>query len=91
MFRLLIIFGEWLLKNSVKTILLGAGLALVSTASSIALLDVFISRLQDQANSMATDTIQMLALSGFPTAFSMVIGAVVYRLTINASLKVIKK
>lgn len=91
MFRLLLIFGEWLLKNSVKTILLGAGLALATTAGMLATLDIFISRLQGQANSMASDAIQMLALSGFPTAFSMIIGAVVYRLTVNASLKVIKK
>lgn len=91
MWRILIIVGEFLLKGAVKTILLGAGLAIISTAGSLVAINIFISKLQAQANSMPADTVAFLAMSGFPTAFSMVIGAVVFRLTINASLKLVKK
>lgn len=90
MWRILTLVGEYLLKQSVKTMLLGAGLGLASTAGILTALNVYISRLQQQANSMASDAIALLALSGFHIAFSMVIGAVVFRLTLNASVKLVK-
>lgn len=90
MWRILVIVGEFLLKGAVKTLLLGAGLAIVSTAGTIAAINIYISKLQTQANSMHSDTIQLLAMSGFPAAFSMIIGAVVFRITVNSALKLVK-
>ncbi|MCU4496796.1 DUF2523 domain-containing protein [Acinetobacter ursingii] len=90
MWRILFLVGEFLLKQSIKTALLGAGLGLASTAGVLVALNIYISKLQSQANSMPSDTIALLAMSGFPIAFSMVIGAVVFRLTLNASVKLVK-
>lgn len=90
MWRILMLVGEFLLKQSIKTALLGAGLGLASTAGVLVALNTYISMLQAQANSMPNDVMALLAMSGFPVAFSMVIGAVVFRLTVNASVKLVK-
>jgi|GEM_PF-995877 len=87
---LLIVVAEWLLKNAVRTMLVAAGLALTTTAGSLYAINVYLDRLLSQANSISTETIQLLALSGFHIAFSMVIGAVTWRITLNSTSNAVK-
>lgn len=90
MLRFFILLAEWLLKTGVKTALAAAGLGLATTAGSLYAINTYISRLVSQANSITTDTMQLLATSGFHIAFSMVIGAVVWRITLNSASSAVK-
>lgn len=90
MLRILLLLGEWLLKTGVKTALAAAGLGLATTAGTLFAINIYIERLLNQANSITTETIQLLATSGFHIAFSMVIGAVVWRITLNSASSAVK-
>ena len=48
MMKLLVAFGEWLLKGSVRSALLGAGLGLGTAAGLLTALQIYIDRLIGQ-------------------------------------------
>lgn len=92
MMKLLVAFGEWLLKGSVRSALLGAGLGLGTGAAVLTALNVYIDRLVGQFGNLSNDVIGLLALSGVHIALSAIISAVVFRLTMNsAKVSLIKK
>ena len=92
MMKLLVAFGEWLLKGSVRSALLGAGLGLGTAAGVLTALQVYIDRLITQFGTLSNDVLGLLALSGVHIALSSIIGAVVFRLTMNsAKVSLIKK
>lgn len=92
MMRLLVIFGEWLLKGSVRGALLGAGLGLGTAAGTLTALQIFIDRMLITFGSLSSEVVGLLALSGVHIALSAIIGAVVFRLTMNsAKVALIKK
>ena len=92
MMKLLVAFGEWLLKGSVRSALLGAGLGLGTAAGVLTALQVYIDRLITQFGTLSNDVLGLLALSGVHIALSSSIGAVVFRLTMNsAKVSLMKK
>ncbi len=92
MMKLLIAFGEWLLKGSVRSALLGAGLGLGTGAAVLTALNIYIDRLTSQFGTLSNDVMGLLALSGVHIALSAIISAVVFRLTMNsAKVSLIKR
>lgn len=92
MMKLLVAFGEWLLKGSVRSALLGAGLGLGTAVGVLTALQVYIDRLITQFGTLSNDVLGLLALSGVHIALSSIIGAVVFRLTMNsAKVSLMKK
>lgn len=92
MMKLLVAFGEWLLKGSVRSALLGAGLGLGTAAGLLTALQIYIDRLTSQFGTLSNDVLGLLALSGVHIALSAIIGAVVFRLTMNsAKVSLIKR
>lgn len=85
MMKLLVAFGEWLLKGSVRSALLGAGLGLGTAAGLLTALQIYIDRLTSQFGTLSNDVLGLLALSGVHIALSAIIGAVVFRLTMNSA------
>lgn len=92
MMKLLVAFGEWLLKGSVRSALLGAGLGLGTGAGVLVALQIYIDRLVTQFGTLSNDVLGLLALSGVHISLAGVIGAVVFRLTMNsAKVSLIKR
>lgn len=92
MMKLLVAFGEWLLKGSVRSALLCAGLGLGTAVGVLTALQVYIDRLITQFGTLSNDVLGLLALSGVHIALSSIIGAVVFRLTMNsAKVSLMKK
>lgn len=85
MWKMLSQIGEWLTKGSVKSALTGAGLGLASSAVVLTAVQSYIDKLLVAGNSMSADALGLLALSGAHIALSMIIGAIVYRLTITST------
>lgn len=85
MMKLLVAFGEWLLKGSVRGALLGAGLGLGTAAGLLTALNIYIDRLIGQFGTLSNDVLGLLALSGVHIALSAIIGAVIFRLTMNSA------
>ncbi|MEB3755191.1 DUF2523 family protein [Acinetobacter sp. MD2(2019)] len=84
MWKFLTLFSENLLKGSVRSMLAGAGLGLGSSAVSLTLIQSYISDLVAKGNSMASDALGLLALSGAHIALSSILGAIVYKLTVSS-------
>lgn len=92
MMKLLVLFTEFFLKGSVRSILLGAGLGLTTAAASLTAVQIYINRLISQFGTLSSDVTGLLALSGVHVALSSIIGAIVFRLTMNsAKVSLIKK
>ncbi|WP_312967895.1 DUF2523 family protein [Acinetobacter gerneri] len=85
MYKLLSQLLEWLLKGSVKRALTGAGLGLASSASILIAVKAYINNFIAQSNSMGADVLALLSLSGVDIALSAIIGAIVFRLTVNSA------
>lgn len=92
MMKLLVLFTDFFLKGSVRSALLGAGLGLGTAAASLAAVQIYINRLISQFGNLSADVTGLLALSGVHIALSSIIGAIVFRLTMNsAKVSLIKK
>lgn len=85
MWALLARFVEWAIKGSVKTAMLGAGLGLASATLSMTYIRSYLNQVQSYGNSMQADSLALLALSGGDIALSMIIGAIITRITISAT------
>ncbi|MFC3903270.1 Protein of unknown function [Acinetobacter marinus] len=89
--RLLFMLGSWLLSNFAKKVLLGAGVAIVSSAIIQSILTAFINKAINASNSVDPTYLGLLSISGVDTAISIVIGALIARATIVASSVSLKK
>lgn len=83
--------GSWLLTNFARQVLLGAGVALVSSAIINGILSSFIQKAINASSNVDPTYLGLLSISGLDQAISIIIGALVARATIVASTMSIKK
>ncbi len=74
-----------LLGSAVKRILIGAGLALISSQAIQGLIDVYIGKALNGLNFAGSSAIMFLGLSGADVAISILIDALMARAFIEAS------
>lgn len=90
--KLLMMVGTFLMQGSVKTALLGAGLGLASAVVMKTVLERYINQALEQMQGFDSIVASFLNLSGFDIALSVVIGALIARVTMNSmKLSLIKK
>jgi len=78
-------------KGSLKNILSGAGLMLGSNAIFMTTFETAVNALRNSTNSVSSDVLSLAHLSGFDWAMSIILGAIVTRLTLNSSKLVLKR
>lgn len=83
--------GAWLLKNFAQKVLLGAGVALVSTIVIQTVLSSFINKAINASSSIDHTYLGLLAISGLDQAISIIIGALIARAAIVATETSIRK
>lgn len=91
MLKYLFSLGSWLLSNFAKKVLLGAGVAIVSSAVIQTVLTSFINKAIAASSSIDYTYLGLLAISGLDQAISIVIGALIARATIVATGMSFKK
>lgn len=92
MYAILARIGEWLLKGSVRTALTGAGLGLGTSAVMLTAANSYIATIQTQANSLGTNMVGLAGLAGAHIGISMILGAVIYRMSVTSTFaKLLKK
>lgn len=74
-----------LLGSAVKRVLIGAGLALISSQAIQGLIDVYINKALNGMSFAGSSAIMFLGLSGADVAISILIGALMARAFIEAS------
>lgn len=70
-------------KGSLKNILTGAGLTLASNAVFLTIVNQYINNLRGQVGGLSADLASLIHLTGGDLALSIILSAVVTRLTIN--------
>jgi hypothetical protein len=85
MLRLLFWALSFLLGSALKRILIGAGLALLSSQAIQALIDTYINKALNGMSFGGSSAIMFLGLSGADVAISILIGALMARAFIEAS------
>jgi hypothetical protein len=73
------------LSGAFKKILLGAGITLISNIAIKALINNYINDLIISLNNGLSDCLSLLAISGFDTFFSVMIGAFIAKVTISSA------
>ena len=91
MLRILLIIGEWLLKNAVQRVLLGAGLALVSYFGVLVAIRAAFNILISNINSVAADMINLMGIYGIDYVLSSLISVAVFLLTLNSGKLALRK
>lgn len=78
-------------KGALKNILTGAGVMLGSNVILMSTFSAAFNVLQGSIGSVSGDVLGLAHLAGFDIAMSLVLGAIVTRLTLNSSKLALKK
>ena len=78
-------------KGFLKNVLSGAGVMLTSATLVFTAFDTAVSVLRNNLNSVSADVLSLAHLAGFDVAISLVLGALVTRLTLNSTKLALKK
>lgn len=78
-------------RGSLKSWLTGAGLMLGTSVASMTAFSAAVSALKNQTNAVSVDVLALAHLSGFDVAMSLILGAIVTRMTLNSSKLVLRK
>lgn len=78
-------------KGSLKNVLTGAGLMLGSNAIFLTAFSTAVNALKNSVNSVSADVLGLAHLAGFDVAMSLILGAIVTRLTLNSQKLMLKK
>lgn len=89
--KVLYTIGVYLLGSAFKRILLGSGLALVSSQVILTLIQTYISYALSNTSFGTSSVLSFLGISGSDVAISVLIGAITARATIEASKLGLKK
>ena len=78
-------------KGTLKNVLTGAGLMLGSNAIVLTAFSTAVNTLKNSVNSASADVLGLAHLAGFDVAMSLILGALVTRLTLNSQKLMLKK
>jgi len=91
MARLLVILAEWLLKNAVQKILLGAGLGIVSYLGTLSAVEFAFNSQIAGLNGLAPDLLALMGIFGVDHNLSSFISVAIFLLTLNSGKLAIRK
>ena len=78
-------------KGTLKNVLTGAGVMLTTNVVVLATFQAAVNSLRSGLNSISADVLSLASLTGVDIGMSLILGAVVTRLTLNSSKLVLKK
>lgn len=78
-------------KGFLKNVLTGAGLTLGSAGVSLFAIDTVIKKLHNDLNSVSSQLLNLMALAGIDVAMSIILGAIVTRITMQSGKLVLQK
>ncbi|AWA47940.1 DUF2523 domain-containing protein [Acinetobacter junii] len=78
-------------KGALKNILTGAGLMLTSSTLVFTAFAAAVNALRNSLSGVSADVLSLAHLTGFDVAISLVLGALVTRLTLNSTKLALKK
>ena len=78
-------------KGWLKTMLLGAGLTLGAAAGSMTFINQLINMFKSNANSIPADILSLAHVAGFDYAISIILGAIVASVAMNAGKLALRK
>jgi hypothetical protein len=91
MAKLLLLVLGFVLESAVKRLLVGAGLGLVSMISIQTYFDYKLQQAMNQTGSFDNWVLGLLAIAKFDTCLSIIIAAVIARVTISAAQLTLQK
>ena len=91
MLRFLVIFGEWLLKNTVQKVLLGAGLSIVTYMGVLVAVRAAFNSMISNINSVGAAMLNLMGIYGIDYNLSGLISTAVFLLTLNSGKLAIRK
>lgn len=89
--RLLTILSEWLLKNGVRKLLLGAGLSVASYLAVLTAFRVAFDSLINSSHSISANLLNVLGLAGVDSALSAFVSAAIFILNLNSGKLALRK
>ncbi|EHU1539773.1 DUF2523 family protein [Acinetobacter baumannii] len=87
----LAILAEWLLKNAVQKILIGAGLSVVSYLGTMTAIRAAFSSQLNSVNTLAPDLLALMGIYGIDHVLSSFISAGLFVLTLNSGKLFLRK
>ncbi len=78
-------------KGTLKNVLTGAGLMLTTNIVVFSTFQTAVNVLKNSVNSISADVLGLAHLAGFDVAMSLILGALVTRMTMNSSKLILKK
>lgn len=91
MLRILAILAEWLLKNAVQKILLGAGLGIVSYLTVVSAVKAAFMSLVGSVHTMPTAILAIMGMLGLDHVLGTVASISVFILTLSSGKLAIRK
>lgn len=91
MFSILANMLKGINKGWLKSVLLGAGLTLGSAAGSMTFINQLIGMFRSNANSIPADILGLAHVAGFDYAISIILGAIVASVAMNAGALSLRK
>ncbi len=91
MFSMLANLLKGINKGWLKTMLLGAGLTLGAAAGSMTFINQLINMFKGNVNSIPADILSLAHVAGFDYAISIILGAIVANVAMNAGKLSLRK
>lgn len=91
MFSILANLLKGINKGWLKTMLLGAGLTLGAAAGSMSFINQLINLFKSNANSIPADILSLAHIAGFDYAISIILGAIVANVAMEAGKLSLRK
>lgn len=89
--RILTIISEWLLKNGVRKLLMGAGLSVVSYLAVLTAFRAAFDSLINSSSSIPANLLNLLGMAGVDSALSAFISVAIFVLNLNSGKLAIRK
>lgn len=91
MARILAIISEWLLKNGVQKVLMGAGLSVVSYLAVLTAFRAAFDSLINSTSQLPAHLLNVLGLAGVDSALSAFVSVAVFILNLNSGKLALRK